>query len=343
MDSKTPQKYCVSKHLVVQAFQEIHKHGVKRTPTIQGSLTLIPKGTNFSLFFKAESFQRSGSFKFRGATNAVAAVAKDGSRDAVIVTVSSGNFAQGAALAAKNFGLKAKIVMPNNTTPIKINAVRSYGAEIEFCHPNRRDEHCAEVVRALGPSARFVHPSEDPRVIAGNGTLFIEMMQQVKAEFNQKLHIVVCPVGGGGVISGVSAVAFDEGVLVIGAEPAEADDAYRSKQTRSIQSHRITGQTPHTIAEGLRTTLGPNTFPCVRDWVDQIVLVSEKEIVEAMRLILERLKVVAEASSCVAYAAVRTPEFQRIAHAKFPNEKQINVGIVLTGGNVDFTEFFARM
>lgn len=341
--SSSNTQYCVSKSKVVKALKEIRLKGVRETPFIHDTSKTLQCGTNINLMFKCESFQRSGSFKFRGATNAVCDIAKkDSQKRSICVTVSSGNFAQGLALASQISGFASKIVMPINTTKIKIDAVKSYGAEIEFCHPNKRDEHCAQVVEELGTRAQFVHPSEDPRVIAGNGTLMLEMIQQ-STKIGKKLHAVICPVGGGGVISGVSAVCHEEGILVIGGEPLNADDAYRSKQSGAIQGHRITGQTPTTIAEGLRTTLGPNTFPCVRDWVDTIILVSEDEIKQAMRLVLERLKVVTEASSCVAYAVARKPEFIELMKRKFPNENEINVGIVLTGGNVDFTEFFSKL
>jgi threonine dehydratase len=292
-------------------------------------------------------FQRTGSFKFRGASNAVRirtqGITEARKREMYLVTVSSGNFAQGAALAAKVNGLKARIVMPRNTTKLKVDAVRSYGAEVEFCDPDQRDEHCAEVVRALGSQALFIHPSEDPGVIAGNGTLAVEMLEQVRVQYGKDLDVIVVPVGGGGVISGVAAVARARNVLVIGAEPLNADDAFRSKQQRSIQGHRIAGKTPNTVAEGLRTTLGPNTFPVVRDWVHAIIRVAEEEIVDAMRLVLERLKCVAEPSSCVAYAAVRSNDFRQIIEDRFGKHRPVNIGLVLTGGNVDFSSFAQGM
>ena len=353
MAQHTKRDYCVSRDSVLQAYKDFQSpaSSVRRTPVMQGSRTLIPpalKSLGCELYFKLEMFQRSGSFKFRGASNAVGSIKRENDgmdpKDKVVVTVSSGNFAQGAALAAQNFGLQAKIVMPENTTKIKVDAVRSYGAEVEFCHPNERDEHCALVVQSLKERARFIHPSEDPRVIAGNGTLCVEFIEQVDNQFGgQKLDVIVVPVGGGGVISGVAAYARSENIMVVGAEPILADDAYRSKLLGSIQGHRIPGQTPNTVAEGLRTTLGPNTFPVVRDFVHSIIPVSEEGILRAMRLIFERLKCVAEASSCVAYAALDTPEFLQVLKENFAGKARINIGIVLTGGNVDFDPYFNNL
>lgn len=330
-------EHVVSPENVREAMKIMRANGVRTTPLVEGSASLIPF-KQIKLFFKLEPFQRTGSFKIRGATNAIHALVQDKNaqdiKDLVVVTVSSGNFAQGVALAARNLGLNALIIMPNNTSKIKVAAVQSYGAKVIFCEPNERNEHTARIIKELGPIAQFIHPSENPNVIAGNGTLFLEMFEQCKQVFSQKLHVVVVPIGGGGVISGVAAVARELGVLVVGGEPLLADDAFRSIKTGSIQHHRE-NKVPTTIAEGLRTTLGPNTFPCVRDWVSEIILVSEEEIQAAMKLVMERLKVVAEASSCVAYAAVRNPKFAEFIQSNFSGKDNINVGIVLTGGNVD--------
>lgn len=328
--------YVVSKADVERASSRVYRHGVEVTPCRCLSRTL-GISERVELFFKLESFQRSGSFKLRGATNAVFDIVQKQpeNKELVVVTVSSGNFAQATALAASRFGLKSIIVMPNNTSRVKVNAVQdSYKAEISYCDPSDRDGHCARVVQELGPArARFVHPSEDPRVIAGNGTLMLELIAQVHDLTQSQLDIVVCPIGGGGVCSGVAAVCKEHGILVIGAEPALADDAYRSKQTNRIQGHRD-GQVPKTVAEGLRTTLGPNTFPCIRDWVEEIILVEEREILESMKLIMERGKVVVEASASVAYAAVRSNRFREITQSRFPDQR-IKVGVILSGGNVD--------
>jgi threonine dehydratase len=221
---------------------------IRRTPTIQcpDPALLVPEALPASLFFKLESFQKTGSFKYRGASNAVSHLVQQNNDldEAVLVTVSSGNFAQALAKVAQEFHIPATIVMPSDTSKIKVDAVREYGATVEFCDPNDRDGHCARVVERIGQSARFIHPSENPFVIHGNGTLLLEMIRDVAP---RKLDVIVCPVGGGGVISGISAVAREAGILVVGAEPLQADDAYWSKRTNRLQPHRTP---PNTIAEG---------------------------------------------------------------------------------------------
>jgi threonine dehydratase len=272
-----------------------------------------------SLFFKAENLQRIGAFKFRGACNAVSLLgAHDAERG--VVTHSSGNHAQALALAAKLRGIPAHVVMPQNSLPVKLRAVEGYGARVYPCQPTlaAREALAAEVAASTG--ATLIPPFDHPDVIAGQGTTLLELVEQVRG-----LDAIVAPIGGGGLISGIALAAreIDARIRVIAAEPAAADDAARSKA-----SGRFTPQLdPKTIADGLRTSLGELTWPVVRDVVDRVVTVTEAEIVAALRLVFERLKLVIEPSAAVAFAAVLTPGFRELGHRR--------VGIVLSGGNVD--------
>jgi threonine dehydratase len=288
----------------------------KRTPVLTSST--IDAMTGAAVFFKCESFQRVGAFKFRGACNAVFSLDEATARRGV-ATHSSGNHAQALALAARLRGISACIVMPRDAPRVKVDAVKGYGARIVFSgnEPLDRERTLDEVVRETG--AEFVHPSDDPRVIAGQGTCALEILEEVPG-----LDMVVAPVGGGGLLSGtalaVRAVSPDTGV--VGAEPEAADDAYRSFTTGTLHLSR----SPRTVADGLRTSLGPNTFPIVRARVDAIVTVSEEAIVRAMRLVWERMKIVIEPSAAVPVAALL--EGTLAAAGK-------RVAIILSGGNVD--------
>lgn len=287
------------------------------------------------VFFKCESWQRTGSFKFRGALNAVRAVKRRHPHETDLVTVSSGNFAAALALASRLEGLTATIVMPSNTTEIKVRAVRDYGADVVFCDPARRDETCREVAEAR--KARVIHPSEDFDVICGQGTIYEEFVQQVRERWGATLEAAVVPVGGGGVISGIAVAASREGgkTRVLGGEPELADDAFRSKRSETLEGHR-NGVVPSTVAEGLRTTLGPHTFDVVvrRGLVEAIQTVSEREIVEATLLLAQRLKVLVEPSSAVAYAALKKL-LPVVCSRAGEGEEEVCVGVVLTGGNID--------
>ena len=272
-----------------------------------------------SLFFKCESFQRTGSFKARGALSAVSAL--DGAAAARgVVTHSSGNHAQALAWAAGTRGIPAYVVMPKNVPRSKREAVLGYGAEITDCEPTlaARLAGCAEIQARTG--AALVPPFDHPLVIAGQGTLALEMLEQVP----EMTHLII-PVGGGGLIAG-NVLALRElrpEVIVIGAEPLAADDAARSKKA----GERLSQDAPDTIADGLRTSLGELTWPVVRDLVPRIVTPSEAEIAAAMRTIFERLKVVIEPSAAVSGAvALRAAELA---------PKEARIGVVLCGGNVD--------
>lgn len=293
---------------------------------IRGQVHLTPVFTSrtldamagLSLFFKAENLQGVGAFKLRGATNAVRAL---GEAEAArgVATHSSGNHAAALARAAGLRGVPALIVMPTNAPPNKRAAVAAYGGTIIDCAPTlaAREEVCARVVAETG--ATFVHPSEDPLVIAGQGTVGLELMAQVP-----ELDAVLAPVGGGGLISGLAAAAAARpGLRVLGAEPAGADDAWRSKR----EGRCLPQLDPRTIADGLRTSLGPNTWPFVRDRVEEILRVEEEEIVAAMRLCFERLKLVVEPSGAVPLAAALSGTLAARGLRR--------VGVVLSGGNAD--------
>lgn len=272
-----------------------------------------------SLFFKCESFQRTGSFKARGALSAVSAL-DDATAARGVVTHSSGNHAQALAWAASTRGIPSYVVMPTNAPRSKREAVLGYGAEITECEPTlkARLAGCAAVQERTG--AALIPPFDHPLVIAGQGTLALEMLEQVP----EMTHLIV-PVGGGGLIAG-NTLALRElrpEVVVIGAEPLAADDAARSKQA----GERLSQDSPATIADGLRTSLGELTWPVVRDLVPRIVTPSEAEIAAAMRTIFERLKVVIEPSAGVSAAvALRAAELA---------PKEARIGVVLCGGNAD--------
>ena len=287
---------------------------VHRTP-VMTSRTL-DELAGASLFFKCENLQRVGAFKARGASNAVLSLDGD-ARTRGVVTHSSGNHAAALALAARNAGIPAWVVMPRNAPLPKIDSVRRLGGEIVFCEPTlaAREATCAEVGTRTG--AMLVHPYDDHAVIVGQGTATLELVEHVGT-----LDAIVVPVGGGGLLAGTSVVGRALGIDVYGAEPEAVDDAARSLATGERQPP--TGGT--TVADGLRTALGERPFEIVRRNVTDIATVSEEAIVSAMRLVWEVMKIVIEPSSAVPVAALlerRLPAAGR------------RVGVILTGGNVD--------
>ncbi|MFC2083013.1 pyridoxal-phosphate dependent enzyme [Candidatus Bipolaricaulota bacterium] len=297
---------------------------IHRTPVL--TCSTLNSQTEASVFFKCENFQRTGSFKFRGACSAVAGLAES-ERARGVYAHSSGNHAQALALAAKLHGVPAYIVMPENSNPIKIEATRGYGANVTFCKPTHaaRWETAERIGQETG--AVFVHPHNSLSVIAGQGTACLELIDEVG-----KLDLVLAPVGGGGLLSGtlLAGKHLLPRVTVIGCEPAGADDAARG----IAQGERIVDFTPHTIADGLRTPLGENTFRIIRDLADDIVLVSEADIISTMRFVWERMKIIIEPSSAVAIAPLLTGAVA--AEGK-------RVGVIISGGNVDLTEFFKSL
>jgi threonine dehydratase len=272
------------------------------------------------LFFKCENFQKGGAFKIRGATN-TAFLLTDEEASKGLATHSSGNHAAAVALAARWRGTRAYVVMPETSPAIKKNAVAGYGAEIVFCKPTleAREEGLAKVVERTG--AAFIHPYNDFRVVSGQGTVALELLGEVPG-----LDIVIGPVGGGGMISGtaLASASVSPRTEVIAAEPAGADDAWRSLEAGRI----IPSKNPDTIADGLLTSLGDLTFAAIRKHVKEIITVSEEGIMQAMRHIWERMKIIVEPSAAVPLAAILGRE------ERFKGRR---VGVILTGGNVELT------
>jgi len=289
---------------------------VHRTPVL--TCTALDAMCDAELFFKCECFQKVGAFKARGATNAVFSLSDDEAARGV-ATHSSGNHAAALAYAARCRGVKAYVAMPSNAPAVKKAAVADYGAEIVECEPtlDSREATLNEIVRRTG--AAFVPPYNDHRVIAGQGTAALELLDEVAG-----LDAVIAPVGGGGLLSGtaIAVAALSPGTLVFGAEPEEADDACRSFHAGCL----IPATNPTTIADGLRTSLGTLTFPIIRRHVRDIVTVSEDSIVGAMRHIWQRMKLVVEPSAAVPVAALLEK------HDQLPGRR---IGVILSGGNAD--------
>ena len=303
---------------VEAAMQLIAPH-VHRTPVLTSRQLDAISGAH--LFFKCENFQKVGAFKFRGATNAVMRLT-DEQRAAGVVTHSSGNHAAALAHAAVSRGVKAYIVMPTSAPEVKKRAVAGYGAEITFCEPTlaAREAAAAEVIARTG--ATMIHPYDNFFIIAGQGTAAMEMLADINGA-----DAVIAPVGGGGLLSGTAIATrhLAPGAKIYGAEPRLADDAARSLHSGAIQP----ALPPQTIADGLLTSLCERTFTVIKASVDDILTVTEEQIVEAMRLMWERMKIVAEPSSAVPLAAV-------LANRSLFEGKR--VGIIVSGGNADLTK-----
>ncbi|HRS01933.1 MAG TPA: pyridoxal-phosphate dependent enzyme [Bacteroidota bacterium] len=278
----------------------------------------INRITGANIFFKCENLQKVGAFKYRGATNAVQLLT-DAEAQRGVLTHSSGNHAQALALAAKTRGIKAHIVMPINSSRVKINAVEEYGGKIYFCEPNlkAREAKAREIQEQTG--ALFIHPYDNPNIIAGQGTVAKEMFQILGT-----LDAILAPIGGGGLMSGTAIATkfLSPYTKIYGVEPANADDARRSLEKGEI----VEMINPNTIADGLRTQLSQLTFEIIRDKVNKIFGVSEESIIKSMRLIWERLKLVIEPSAAVSLAAI-------LENPSIFKDKII--GIILSGGNVD--------
>ncbi len=303
---------------VAAAMQLISPY-VHRTPVLTSQKLDAISGAR--LFFKCENFQKVGAFKFRGATNAVLNLT-EGQRAAGVVTHSSGNHAAALAHAAAMRGMKAYIVMPSSAPEVKKRAVAGYGAEITFCEPTlaAREAAAAGVIERTG--ATMIHPYDNFYIIAGQGTAAMELLGELPDP-----DAVLVPVGGGGLLSG-SAIAIRHlapAAKIYGAEPLLADDAARSLRTGTIQP----ALPPRTIADGLLTSLCERTFTVIKKNVDDILTVSEEQIIEAMALIWTRMKIVVEPSSAVPLAAV-------LANRELFSGRK--VGIVVSGGNADLSK-----
>ncbi len=286
---------------------------------------LLDAACGATVFLKCENLQRTGSFKFRGATNAVAALSGT-ARSHGVIADSSGNHAQALALAARLHQTGATLVMPEDASPAKVEATRSYGARVVFCPPTHEGRRAAvrNLLRETG--AAYVSPHDDPFVIAGQGTTVCELLDDAR-----DLDAILAPVGGGGLLSGTLLAArhLAPGVKVIGCEPSGADDASRSLKT----GRHVADFVPRTIADGLRTPLGELAFDILRrKALDDVVLVDEDDIVTAMRFVWERTKLVIEPSAAVAVAPLLLGKLDL---------RGKRVGIIVSGGNVDFRSFFA--
>lgn len=307
----------MDKEFLIQVHNRVKPY-IHKTPVLSSQLINEIAGCN--VFFKCENFQKMGAFKMRGAANAILNLSEE-DRNKGVVTHSSGNFAQALSLAANKIGIEAYIVMPENAPQVKKNAVKGYkGNIIESESTPIAREQMAEKVK-LETGATFIHPSNDDDVIHGQGTAAIELLEE-----QPQLDYIFTPVGGGGLIAGTALAAkyFSNKCKVIGGEPKNADDAFRSKQSGKIEYN----DEVNTIADGLRTFLGDRNFPIIMNDVERIILVEEDEIVEAMKLVWERMKIIIEPSSAVAFAALLKEKEQ------FKNK---DVGIIISGGNVDVT------
>lgn len=307
--------YSITSESILAAHKRIESF-VHQTPVL--SSTHINSLVEAKLFFKCENFQKIGAFKIRGALNAVMQLSED-ERSKGLVTHSSGNHAQAVALAAKINKIKSSIVMPQTAPQVKIDAVRDYGAEIIFCEPNQASREASVKEEQQKTGAVFIHPYNNYHIMEGQATAALELIKK-----HDDLDYLVAPVGGGGLLSGtaLSANYFSPSTKVIGAEPEGADDAQRSLRKGKL----LEQNSPNTIADGLLTGLGDKTFAVIREHVDQILTANDEEIIAAMKLIYERMKIIIEPSSAVTLAVILKNK------GLFKNKK---VGIILSGGNVD--------
>jgi threonine dehydratase len=299
----------------ISAAHERIKPYVHRTPVMTSES--INEIAGCSIFFKCENLQNVGAFKARGAMNAALSLS-DAERSKGIATHSSGNHAQAIARAAKILKIQAHVVMPRTAPQIKKKGVEGYGGKIYECEPNlaSRESTLAEVIKNTG--ATEIHPFNNYKVMEGQATAAVELFEDV-----QDLDFIITPVGGGGLLSGTSLATkfFSPKTQVIAGEPAGADDAFRSMQSGKIEQSQA-----NTVADGLLTALGDKTFPLIRENVKEVITVTDEEIIAAMKLVWERLKIIVEPSGVVPFAAVLKDK------KKFEGKK---VGVIFSGGNVD--------
>lgn len=309
----------------IQAAYERIKDVINRTP-VMTSRTLNNL-LNASAFLKCENFQRMGAFKFRGAYNAISQLSP-AERTRGVIAHSSGNHAQAVALASKLLGIKAVIVMPENSPKVKVTATReTYAAEVVFCGNNveSREITTAKLIDEYGYT--LIHPYDNDDVICGAGTATLELVNQIG-----EIDILFAPIGGGGLMSGnsIAAKGSNPRIKVYGCEPQLADDAYRSLKAGTI----LTNRNPNTIADGLRTNLSERTFQIIQKNVDEIILVSEQEIINAMRFLWERMKLIVEPSGAVPLASIFTKKIDLSGQ---------RIGVIISGGNIDLDAFFNMM
>jgi threonine dehydratase len=292
---------------------------IHRTPVLTNKS--LNELTGAELFFKCDNFQKAGSFKIRGATNTVELLSLS-EMDNGIATTSSGNHGAALSMAVSRRGGKTKVVMPHNTPKIKVNNVERNGGEVVWCEPDQssREQVLADLVNETG--AIVVHPYNDERIIAGQGTCAKELLEDCP-----EITCIVSPVSGGGLLSGtlLSSKGINNDILVYGAEPSEADDAFRSLQSGEI----VSNETINTICDGLRAQIGTITFPIIQENVDGIITLSEDEIIKSMQMIWERMKIIIEPSCAISLAAI-------IKNREIFEGKK--VGLIMSGGNVDLTQ-----
>ncbi|KAG9485827.1 hypothetical protein GDO78_008744 [Eleutherodactylus coqui] len=310
--------YCVTLRDVQEAQRRIQ--GLVHTTPVMTSSSLDALAAR-NLFFKCELLQKTGSFKIRGAVNAVKSLPAD--KCTAVVTHSSGNHGQALALAAQMMGIPAHVVVPTTAATCKKSAILGYGALIVDCEPTdkSRAEVAAQTVQKTG--GVLIHPNQDPAVIAGQGTIGLEVLQQVPC-----LEALVIPVGGGGMLAGIAIAvkAIKPDIKIYAAEPLNADDCYRAKMSGVLTPNL---QPPVTVADGVKTSIGPNTWPIIRDEVDEVFVVTEDEIKNATRLVWERMKLLIEPTAGLGLATILSRQFQE-------KTRDIqNIGVVLCGGNVD--------
>jgi threonine dehydratase len=312
---------------ILDAHDRIAPH-IHRTPVLTSAS--IDAMTGARLFFKCENLQKTGSFKIRGASNAILALT-DAEVAHGIVTQSSGNHGAAVACAAAWRGVPAFIVMPKNAPVVKVRAIEAYGGKVTFCEPtvSSRNEVCARVQSETG--AALIHPFDNDQIIAGQATAAKELLEEIP-----DLDAVFAPVSGGGLLSGtcLGIKGLRPSVQVFGCEPERADDAYRSLSSGRLQSL----ESSDTIADGLRASLAPRTFAILRDNVERILLASEEEIIAAMRAIWERMKIIIEPSSAVAIAPLLKPgTVANLGLTARADQAPPKLGVIFSGGNVDLS------
>ncbi|KAK8951139.1 Serine racemase [Platanthera zijinensis] len=314
------QKYAADIDSIKEAHTRIIPY-IHKTPVF--SSTSLDSISGKQLFFKCECFQKGGSFKIRGASNAIFSLEDDQAAKGV-VTHSSGNHAAAVSLAAKLRGIPAYVIIPKNAPICKVENVKRYGGQIIWSEATlqSRESTATEVQQRTG--ANLIHPFNDKRIISGQGTVTLELLEQAP-----ELDTIIVPISGGGLISGITLAAksINPSIRVLAAEPKGADDSARSKLAGRIVHLSET----NTIADGLRASLGDLTWPVVRDLVDDVIVVDDEEIVEAMRLCYEVLKVAVEPSGAIGLAAVLSDQCKKKSYWR----EMKNIGIILSGGNVD--------
>ncbi|XP_077021643.1 serine racemase isoform X2 [Tamandua tetradactyla] len=322
-------QYCISLADVEKAHVNIQDF-IHLTPVLTSSV--LNQGTGRNLFFKCELFQKTGSFKIRGALNAIRGLiptTSEGKKPKAVVTHSSGNHGQALTYAAKLEGIPAYVVVPQTAPNCKKLAIQAYGASIVYSEQS--DESREEVTKRIIKETEgiMVHPNQEPAVIAGQGTIALEVLKQVPL-----VDALVVPVGGGGMVAGIAITvkALRPRVKVYAAEPLNADDCYQSKLKGVLAPNP---DPPETIADGVKSSIGLNTWPIIRDLVDDVFTVTEDEIKHATQLVWERMKLLIEPTAGVGVAAVLSQRFQTVS----PEVK--NICIVLSGGNVDLTSLSA--